>query len=141
MTLTEDQLASRERAIRDRVRALSEDGRQTFYHRLRKDARDPDTYAVLNYLMLAGLHHYYLGRWWRGTANLVVFLVGAALALTVAPVVGAALVVLVFVVELPQLFRAQTIVAEHNLALQERLIDRLESGRAPVRPSFSGRRG
>jgi len=108
---------ARERAIRDRVRALSEDARQTFYHRLRKEARDPDTYAVLNYLMLAGLHHYYLGRWWRGTANLVVFLAGVAIALTTAPFIGAGLVVLVFVIELPQLFRAQRIVAELDIGI------------------------
>ena len=40
---------------------LTDEQRKEYYDRFRREVRDPDTYAVLNYFFLAGLHHMYLG--------------------------------------------------------------------------------
>lgn len=122
-------LEAREETLRDRLRELPGQKRETFYRRFNEELADPDTYAALNYLFPAGLHHFYLRRWQRGALNLGVFLTGIAL-MAIGQVSWGALVVGAIVLwELPQLFRAQTLVAEYNLALQERLYRELDEAK------------
>ena len=105
---------------RGKVMALSTQQRQR-YHRLeQKHLRDPDTYAALNWF-LVGLHHFYLGRYWRGAINLALFVIGL---LSLPP--GLLLIGVVFLVELSQLFRSQTIVREFNLKTMRRLLDEVQ---------------
>ncbi len=138
MSGRERALEEREEALRDRVRGLPEEGRRVYFRRLQQQVRDPDTYAVLNYLAPTGLHHFYLGRWGRGALNLGVFTLGFVLLLAGLPAAGGLVILAVLAVELPQLFRSQTIVAEHNLALQERLLQEADGKRSPdpVHPSY-----
>ena len=56
LTLRKEDVANREEAIRQRVGSLEPSLRKTYYQRVGKQIRDPDTYAVLNYFFLAGLH-------------------------------------------------------------------------------------
>lgn len=102
-----------ENRLRDLVGGLSADERKRYFEQLRGRTRDPDTYAVLNWFLLAGLHHFYLGKTLRGAINLAVFLLGVLLFLVIPPL-GIALILGIFVVELWALFRAQLIVRDYN---------------------------
>ena len=81
--------------------------------------KDPDSYAVLNYLFVAGLHHFYLRRWFRGGVNLAVFLAGLACLLTGQWRWGLGLLLLITLIELPALFCSQRIVLRYNNDLAE----------------------
>ncbi|CAH9053946.1 hypothetical protein PSECIP111951_00926 [Pseudoalteromonas holothuriae] len=115
-------LRAREEALRDDVSSLSKDARKRYYQLEQKLVKDPDTYAVLNYFFAAGLHHFYLGKMLRGFINLILMLIGLA---TFA-IGGWVLIVLVFLIELPQLFRSQKIVRKHNIKVMEDVIHELK---------------
>lgn len=108
------------------MRALSDDQRRRFYDIANPRLRDPDTYAVLNWSLLAGMHHFYLGRWLRGSATLLCFIGGVA-ALFSDPLRWPALLVLcvILVIELSELFRSHTIVQDHNNRMMARALDEL----------------
>jgi len=131
-------LEAREEAFRDRLRELPRKKRETFYRRFNEELADPDTYAALNYLFPAGLHHLYLRRWQRGALNLGVFLAGFGLMVTGQVGWGGLVIAAVVLWELPQLFRAQTLVAEYNLAVQERLYQDLDEAKRPHSPRSEG---
>lgn len=117
-----------EERIRITVRELPDEKRKRYYEQLERRLRDPDTYAVLNW-MFVGLHHIYLGRWLRGLLNLG--LVTLALLLMIAGgdgtamVAGIVLLAVVALVELLQLFRSQTIVADYNNQQAQYLLEHL----------------
>ncbi len=111
-----------EEALRLQVRQLSDQQRKSFYHGFNQKMKDPDTYAVLNYLFIAGLHHFYLGRMSRGWANMLSFGVGLALLFGGLPWVGIAIIVGISVIELPALFQSEAIVTDHNNRLMESLL-------------------
>jgi TM2 domain-containing membrane protein YozV len=115
---------AREEALRERLRALSDDQRRRFYQTYRPRLRDPDTYAVLNWFFVTGLHHFYLGRIGAGLLNLLLMLSGIVL-LFGAPLIGLGLILLVLVAELPALFRSQTVVADHNVRVGEETLAEL----------------
>jgi len=125
--LDADEVRAGEEALRERLRALPDADRLAYYRRCSPSLKDPDTYAVLDWLFLAGLHHYYLGQHVAGTRNLLLMLVGVAL-LFVQPWAGGGLILLVFIAELPALLRSQTLVAEHDLRLGERILRELGHG-------------
>lgn len=117
----------REESIRTRVTQLSAHHQREYYHSFSKSLKDPDTYAVLNYLFLGGLHHFYLRRWVRGGVNLALFVAGVAMLLQGHGYLGLGLILLVTLVELPALFFAQNIVAKYNNDLSESLLADYES--------------
>ena len=83
--------------------------------------KDPDTYAALNWAFLAGLHHFYLGKWQRGLLNLVLMFISAQLYFsTLPPLLGAGAILIVFIIELPQLFNSQQIIHQYNNDLMKR---------------------
>ena len=124
MTLRKEDVANREEAIRKRVAALEPPLRKTYYQLVGKRLKDPDTYAVVNYFFLAGLHHMYLGKWLRGILNLAVLIIGILLMFVGLP--GYVLVILILLVELMALFRSEVIVNDHNNNEAERVLARLE---------------
>ena len=115
-----------EERLRVAVRTLSDDQRRRFYDIASPRLRDPDTYAALNWSLLAGMHHFYLGRWLRGSATLLCFIGGVA-ALFSAALRWPALFLLfvILVIELSELFRSQTIVKNHNNRMMARALDEL----------------
>ncbi|MDJ0908632.1 MAG: TM2 domain-containing protein [Woeseiaceae bacterium] len=123
LNLRKEDVADREEAIRQRVGTLEPSLRKTYYKRVGKEIRDPDTYAVLNYFFLAGLHHMYLGKWLRGSVNLVVLIAGIVLMFQGYP--GYWLVVFILLVELMALFRSEVIVNHHNNNVAERILTEL----------------
>ncbi|WP_028671054.1 membrane protein [Saccharospirillum impatiens] len=124
MSSKEDRQAEEER-IRTLVRALPDEKRADFFRRSEKKLKDPDTYATLNFIFMAGLHHFYLGRWARGLLNIVVFWMGIALLFTEHFLVGIAVILLITLAECVELFRAQGIVQAYNNEQMNRIYNEL----------------
>ena len=112
LTLNADAVNRQEEEIRDRMRDLDHETRQRVYALAAKQTKAAESYAMCNYIFIAGLHHFYLGKTVRGLVNLAVFILG----LLTLPLYGAGLIFIIgiTVVELPALFRSQTIVRDHN---------------------------
>jgi hypothetical protein len=114
----------REEELRLLVRELPDDSRRAFFDEAERLLKDPDTYASLNYVFLGGLHHFYLGKWIRGLATIVVFWVGVAL-LFREPIAGLVAIFSVSVCEIYELFRSDTIVRDHNNNVMHRLYSKI----------------
>ena len=65
-----------EEELRVLARQLREPQRKAFYQTLARELKDPDTYAVLNFFFVAGLHHIYLKKYVRGCFNLFIMTCG-----------------------------------------------------------------
>lgn len=118
-----EDLTRQEDALRDEIGDLPPNQRKQYYELEKQAIRDPDTYAVLNYFFVCGLHHFYLGKTRYGLLNVFFMLVG----LFFWEFYGWVLVVLVFVVELPQLFRSQRIVQQYNLNVMRETLEEIRS--------------
>lgn len=121
VSLRDADVKAEQEALREAVAKLPDPERALFFRDFNAQLKDPDTYAVLNWLLLAGLHHFYLGRLLRGLVNLAVMLVGIGL-LILGYDSGLVLIVLILLVELPALFRSQTIVMDYNNRLGRRIL-------------------
>ncbi|HEX7047309.1 MAG TPA: TM2 domain-containing protein [Gammaproteobacteria bacterium] len=110
--------------LREQVRALDDEQRRRFYEHASAQLRDPDTYAVLNW-MFFGVHHFYLGRWLRGAINLLIVTLAVLFMIAGLALVGVSLVIALSVIELLQLFRSQVIVADYNNIVQAEVLQRL----------------
>ncbi|SEQ13679.1 hypothetical protein [Nitrosomonas ureae] len=110
-----------EERLRKLVRELPDDKRLQFFQQVETDLKDPDTYATLNFLFIAGLHHFYLGKWFRGLVNLSIFLLGVILLFTPAVILGVFLLLAVTIIELKALFNSQIVVQEYNNDVMERI--------------------
>ena len=111
---TKEAIQEEEEHIRKLVRELPDDKRLLFFQQVEKNLKDPDTYATLNYLFIAGLHHFYLGKWARGLINLFIFLMGVVLLFTGLAIIGVLLIIAISLVELKALFKSQIIIQDYN---------------------------
>ncbi|MEW6993322.1 TM2 domain-containing protein [Colwelliaceae bacterium MEBiC 14330] len=124
--MTEEMLRQEEEALREQIYQLSAAQKKQYYALEVAQVKDPDTYAALNWAFVAGLHHFYLGRWLRGLFNIMLMISGVILYFaTQWSLIGGSLVVFVFVIELPQLFNSEKIVHIHNNQLMKRLIKKV----------------
>lgn len=114
-----------EERIRRWVRELPDGKRWQFFQQTEQALKDPDTYAALNYLFIAGLHHFYLGKWLRGAINLSVFTVGAILLFTNFTSIGLLLLIGITVIELKDLFYSQLVVQDYNNGVMEEIYHNL----------------
>ncbi len=112
----------REEDLRVQVRGLNSDQKKAFYELCTPRLKDPDTYSTLNFLFLAGLHHFYLGKWLRGGINLAVFLTGIYFIFTGQWLAGLAIVLGITAAELYALFRSEIIVRDHNNDVMEKCL-------------------
>jgi TM2 domain-containing membrane protein YozV len=112
--LKKDILKEQEEQLRRQVRELPDDARATYFKQVEKRVKDPDTYATLNYIFIAGLHHFYLGKWGLGLMNILVFWGGVALIYLGLSEIGITLLIGIFAFELYELFRSEAIVMDHN---------------------------
>lgn len=125
--LKQQEVDAEEERLSELARQLPEAQRKAFYQEVKRELRDPDTYAALNWFFIAGLHHFYLGRWVRGIVDLGLFLFGVALIIAQLTWPGVALILLVSAWELWALFRSQIIVQDWNNKLYQRLLSRYTS--------------
>ncbi len=116
-----------EEALRLQVRQLDDARRKQFYHQFNQQMKDPDTYAVLNYLFLAGLHHFYLGKAMRGWINLSVFTFGLLLIAVGLGWFGAGVILVISLIELKALFQSETVVTDHNNRIMEDLLSEIRA--------------
>ena len=121
----------REEDIRRAVGQLPDAMRKLYYGRMRQRVKDPDSYAVLNYLFVAGLHHFYLGKIARGAVNLAVFCFGMVLFMLQMYPLAILVIAVVTVVELPALFRSQLTVLKYNNDLADTILKELQSQSVP----------
>jgi hypothetical protein len=131
--LEKDLLAQREESLRLLVRQLNDEQRKQFYHQFNQRVKDPDTHAALNYMIVAGLHHFYLGRWLRGLVNLVIFTLGCILLIIGATLMGILFIVAICVVELYALFNSQFIVQDYNNNLMQTILEEIDTGSPRMR--------
>lgn len=111
--------------IRRQIREMSDEQRRTFYTLSEKKIKDPDTYATLNYIFIAGLHHFYLGKWLLGLMNITVFWGGVACIFMKYIDLGIALIVGIALFELFELFRSQALVQHHNNLISQEILSQI----------------
>ena len=121
--LKQSEVDAREEEIRLTVRELPDAQRKRYFEQAEKELKDPDTFAVLNYLFIAGLHHFYLGRWFRGLINLSVFGVAIYLMYLGQWQNGFIVFGIITAVELYALFRSQIIVKHYNNNISREILD------------------
>lgn len=109
--------------LRRRVTQLPSDARRAYYADEAKLIKDPDTYAVLNYFFVFGLHHFYIGKFFTGLICLILYIVGMITFL----VGGWVIIVFLALFDLPQLFFSQRIVHKHNNRIARRLVEKYEN--------------
>jgi TM2 domain-containing membrane protein YozV len=122
--LKQEEVEAEEESLRKAIRELSEDRKAEFYRQAGKAVKDPDTYAALNWFFIAGLHHFYLGRWQLGLLDLGALVIAIACFSAGLIWAGVALLVVVYSWELWQLFRSQIIVQDWNNRLYRDLLRR-----------------
>lgn len=122
--LNQREVDAEEERLRALAQSLPDVQRKAFFQEAKERLRDPDTYAVLNWFFLAGLHHLYLGKWIKGLLNLAVFVAGIVLMFVQSVWLGLGLILVVSVWELWALFRAQIIVQDWNNRLYRDLLKR-----------------
>lgn len=123
--ISQEEVLKEEERLRGLVRALPDDKRFLFYQETEKQLKDPDTYATLNYLFIAGLHHFYLGKWMCGIVNFSVFLVGAMMLFTPLAIIGLLLIITISIIELYALFKSQVIVQAHNNTVMKQIYNEI----------------
>ena len=116
---SKEAIQQKEEHIRQLVRALPDHKRLRFFKETEKKLKDADTYATLNFIFIAGLHHFYLGKWERGLTNIVIFFAGVVMLFTGLIVIGIFMLIAITTIGLYELFRAQLIVQDYNNNIME----------------------
>ena len=126
---SQEEVNKEENNLRNEIQKLSDENKKIFYSKIEKEIKDPDTYAVLNWLFIAGLHHFYLKKYLKGSINLSVFLLGSTLSFFDDTTfgIGIGMLVSLFIVELFQLFKSQLILQDYNNMVTKRLLGELEA--------------
>jgi len=114
MMLSRETVDQEEELIRQAVSQLSDNKRKNYFSIVKKQIKDPDTYAVLNWFFIAGLHHFYLNKWAQGVVGLTIFLAGVILIFAGMEWLGMLMILGISVIELYALFRSQIIVKNYN---------------------------
>tara|TARA_A100001011_G_C14216237_1_gene802165 strand:+ start:736 stop:1161 length:426 start_codon:yes stop_codon:yes gene_type:complete len=115
--LKTDQVEQKEEILRSQIKELGEKKRKKFYSLYSDQLKDPDTYAVLNFFFITGMHHFYLTNHLQGSLNLSGLVIGLILIFGGSEnglIAGFSLIFLVIMIELPALFRSQVIVKDYN---------------------------
>jgi len=129
-------LRKEEQQLRSQIGELTIPQKRQYYALEVEQVKDPDTYATLNWIFLAGLHHFYLGKWLRGSLNLILMLLGFIMLFSnTFSIVGITFIILTIIIELPQLFNSEKIIYAYNNQLMKTLLKQvttLPSQKIPV---------
>lgn len=125
--LSQEAVEREEETIREAVNQLAADERRNYFRIVKKRIKDPDTYAVLNWFFIAGLHHFYLRRWLQGSIDLTIFSIGIGLIVIGLEWLGLAMIIGISIVELYALFRSQIIVQNYNNQVMKRAIKEIRN--------------
>lgn len=124
--LNQAQVDQDEELLRSEIQNLDDAKKREFYKIVKTKVKDPDTYAVLNWFFITGLHHFYLGKWLMGFIDLSILIVGIVFLFVGQVGVGISLIVLITIIELWALFRSQIIVQDWNNQIQHKVLNRLK---------------
>jgi hypothetical protein len=113
--------------VRASAQALNESDRKNFFKKLNEQIKDPDTYATLNFFVIAGLHHFYLKKYIRGSINLSLSFLALVTFFTIEDGrwqggIGLLIFVFIVLIEIPALFRSQIIVEDYNNNLSQKIL-------------------
>lgn len=125
--LSQEAVEREEETIREAVNQLAADERRNYFRIVKKRIKDPDTYAVLNWFFIAGLHHFYLRRWLQGSIDLTIFSIGIGLIVIGLEWLGLAMIIGISIVELYALFCSQIIVQNYNNQVMKRAIKEIRN--------------
>ena len=124
----QQEIIQEENLLREQIKSLPDNTKKLFYSKIEKEIKDSDTYAVLNWLFIAGIHHLYLKKWLNGIINIGIFIVAIALLFNSDNTffgIGIGMLLSLFIVELIQLFKSQNIVQEYNNNVTKKLLEEL----------------
>ncbi len=124
--LTQEEVDEHEEKLRLMVRDLPDEKRRQFYALAKKKLKDPDTFAVLNYLFITGLHHFYLGKWFRGAVNFAGFVMALILPFMGKDLLGLGIFLAIVASEMYALFHSQIIVQDYNNKVMENTLQQLQ---------------
>ena len=120
--MDKDEILKKEDLLRQEIQDLSIENKKSFYAKIEKKIKDPDTYAVLNWLFLSGLHHFYLQKWTQGIINLSLFVISIFLLFSEYTYWGIGILIALFIFELKELFQSQSIVLDYNNKMSEKIL-------------------
>ena len=121
--LNQEKVDNDEEELRKKIQTLDDESKREFYKIVKTKVKDPDTYAALNWFFIAGLHHFYLGKWLMGLIDLSAFIVGVLLIFLGQLELGVFIILFISVIELWALFRSQIIVQDWNNKVQWSVIN------------------
>jgi hypothetical protein len=124
--LYQQKVNEEEESIRLSIRGLSDETRQKIFAESKRKVKDPDTYAALNYALVAGLHHCYLGQYLRVLIELGLFVFGIYLLINDITL-GAIFVASMLLLEIYELFRSQITVQHYNNQVMKVIVDKYKS--------------
>lgn len=123
--IDKQEVVQKEEALRVAIRGLPDATRKQIFGLCNQQLKDPDTYAALNYALVAGLHHIYLGKWLRALIELLVFIMGIVLAINGASI-GFLIAGVIVIIEIYELFRSQVIIQDFNNQVTEKIISQVQ---------------
>ncbi|CAM3770181.1 hypothetical protein VA7868_03437 [Vibrio aerogenes CECT 7868] len=124
------ELEAKEEQLRQQVNASAEEIRKAFFREQADQIKDPDTYAVLNYMFIGGFHHLYLGRYKLFAMDISLTIIAMLMFFVFDhDRTGAGIVIFLCCFELPQLFLSQKIARQRNYEISSAIFQRLHQNR------------
>ena len=130
LKFTTEDIEQKEELLADKVRILDGEQKRKYYEQQVKRIKDPDTYASLNYCLILGLHHLYLGKlntFLVETGILIIAILLAISEICVFGIIGMLAILTIVGYQLIQLFFSQRIVRyfnyEQSCAIYNEIID------------------
>ncbi|MFT6907704.1 MAG: hypothetical protein ACJAS1_004388 [Oleiphilaceae bacterium] len=108
-----EELEEKEDLLRQKINALADDKKKVYYREQANKLKDPDTYASLNWLLLGGFHHFYLGKYKLFAIEFTLLII-SILGFIFASQSAVFIIIALILYELPQLFFSQKIARQHN---------------------------
>ena len=124
--LNQRKVNEEEETIRLSIRDFGDEIRQKIFAESKQKIKDPDTYAALNYTLVAGLHHCYLGQYFRVLIELGLFVLGFYLLFNDISA-GIIFVVSMLLIEIYELFRSQITVQHFNNQVMKKIVEKYTS--------------
>jgi TM2 domain-containing membrane protein YozV len=136
---SEKELNLEEHELREAARTLPAGLKHQYQLLELRYLKRPATYTRLNWVFPLGLHHFYLGRWVRGSLNLSLSATGLWLmAASDLQAYGGMILLLVLVIDIPQLLNARHLVHSHNNRIMERCLKQVSKQSGRRKTNLSG---
>lgn len=115
MFLNKSELDKQEELCKEKINRLTESQKKFYYSKTLKELKDPDTYAVINWFFIAGIHHFYLKKYNLMIMDLTILTLGITLLVYDYHLIGAVVLLSISAYELYHLFFSQLIVQDYNI--------------------------